>query len=89
VDTKEIVSQVALEWSRYGNFLPTKELQAINTETPNVVHNLHIQSPKSMLQSELVLCLKAVQEDLPAEYDTSDNQAVFAQVFQTFPSKSL
>jgi hypothetical protein len=68
VDPVKIAEQVGLEWSRFGSFIKVKELQAIETETPIVVHSLFVDTPKHVLQAELELCLQVSQEHLRDNY---------------------
>jgi hypothetical protein len=71
VETKEIVNQLGLEFSRLGNFLRVKELQvqAVHTTTPVVCLNIHISTQKYILAAELEACLVTAQDDYRDNFD--------------------
>jgi hypothetical protein len=88
VPPKQIVEQIGLEWSRYGNFMRVKELQHINTSTPIVCHNLFIHSSKSIVQSELNHCFKTIQQELRDSY-SFDNDIPFEVAHGKIPDFGL
>ena len=64
VPTRELIEQVSFEWSRFGTYLGVKELQAISTDTPVLIHNLHNQTARHIIKAEVEKCLKLIQDDI-------------------------